>query len=59
MAKEFLQENDIDYIAKDIYTDSQAYQEFLDYGFTGVPSFVGDGETFSGFNEQKILEYKD
>ena len=59
LAKEFLQEQEIEYIVKDIYKDQEAYLEFLEYGFTGVPAFVGDGEIFTGFNEQKLLEYKD
>jgi len=59
LAKEFLQEHEIEYIVKDIYKDQEAYLEFLEYGFTGVPAFVGDGEIFTGFNEQKLLEYKD
>lgn len=58
MVKEFLRENDIEYVERDIYQDDVAYNEFRAHGFRDIPSFIGDDEKFSGFDKEKLLEYQ-
>lgn len=59
MAKDFFNENNVDYTDYDVSTDSSKAQEMVDLsGQMGVPVIVfGDGEkkeTIIGFDEEKI-----
>ncbi len=54
-AKEFLKQNKIDFIEKNVSEDQDAKKELIGHGLRGVPAFYVNGEAFVGLNEEKIL----
>jgi glutaredoxin 3 len=59
MAKEFLSENKIHYIAKDINVDQQARAEMMRRKVTGVPAFLIGEDMVVGLDKAKILQLVD
>lgn len=57
-AKEFLKQNDIDFVEKNVSTDQEARKEMMGHKLMGVPAFVIDGEAFSGLDKERILKAK-
>lgn len=48
--KQFLENNNIDYVAKDVYESEEAMAEVKALGFQSLPVVVADGiEPFFGF----------
>jgi len=55
MAKEYFKGNDVEYSAKDVTQDQEAYKEILDKsGQLGVPVIDIDGTIIIGFDRPKI-----
>lgn len=55
-AKEFLSENSVAYVEKDITTDQQARKDLMDKGYRGVPVIrVGENDVV-GFDQAKLKE---
>jgi len=55
MAKEYFKSKNIDYDAKDVTADADAYKEILDKsGQLGVPVIDIDGSIVIGFDRPKI-----
>lgn len=54
-AKEFLKQNNIEFEEKNVSEDKEARKEMMGYKLRSVPSFVIDGEAFSGLDEEKLL----
>ncbi len=59
MAKEFLTQNKIHFIEKDVNMDSQARYEMTSRKITGVPAFIIGKDVVVGLDKQKILELVD
>jgi glutaredoxin-like YruB-family protein len=56
-AKQFLQENNIDFTNIDVSSDQQAVDELMQKtGQMGVPVLDIDGELIVGFNKDKIKQ---
>ena len=53
-AKEYLNENNIEYDEKNISTDIEARKELMKRGIRGVPTFIIDKEVVVGFDEMRI-----
>lgn len=53
-AKEFLSRKGVEFVVKDIRSDSTALKELVDLGFKVTPVIVVDGESIEGFDTQKI-----
>lgn len=54
-AKEFLKQNNIDFVEKNVSVDKVARKEMMGHRLMGVPSFVVNGEPFVGLDKAKIL----
>jgi hypothetical protein len=59
MAKEFLAQNRINFIEKDINVDAEARKELTRRNISGVPSFLIGEEVVVGLDKAKILELVD
>jgi len=59
MAKEFLIQNKIHFIEKDINVDAQARREMTSRNITGVPTFIIGNDVVVGFDKTRILELVD
>ncbi len=56
-AKQFLQENNVDFTNIDVFSDQQAVDELMQKtGQMGVPVLDIDGELIVGFNKDKIKQ---
>lgn len=56
MAKDYLSENGVSYVEKNVSTDLEARKELMSKGFMGVPViYVGD-EVIQGFNKARLDE---
>lgn len=58
-AKEFLSQNKIHYIEKDINVDKEARNEMVRKNITGVPSFFIGDDIIVGLDREKILKLVD
>lgn len=59
MAKEFLNQNKIHFIEKDVNLDPQARYEMTSRNITGVPTFIIGNDVVVGFNKMRILQLVD
>jgi glutaredoxin 3 len=59
MAKEFLTQNKIHFIEKDVNADPQARYEMTSRNITGVPTFIIGNDVVVGMDKTKILELVD
>ena len=55
MAKEFLSQNKISYIEKDVNMDQQARNEMIQRNISGVPAFLIGDDVVVGLDKDKIL----
>jgi Uncharacterized paraquat-inducible protein A len=55
MAKEFLTQNKIHFVEKDVNSDPQARQEMTSRKITGVPTFLIGNDVVIGLDKEKIL----
>ena len=56
MVKEYLEEKGVEYIERNVSTDSDARKELIANGFMGVPVvYIGD-EVIQGFDKKKLDE---
>lgn len=53
-AKDYLNENGIEFEEKNIQTDPEARRELMQMGHMGVPVIVVDGEEIVGFDKARI-----
>lgn len=58
-AKEFLSQNKIHYVEKDINVDKEARSEMLKRKVTGVPTFLIGEDIVIGLDKDKILSLVD
>ncbi|MDR7518306.1 MAG: glutaredoxin family protein [Armatimonadota bacterium] len=54
--KEFLRQQGIAFVDKDVSADDQALDELIRMGFSATPVTVIDGEAVVGFNKAKLEE---
>jgi len=59
MAKEFLNQNKIYFVEKNVDMDPQARQEMTRRKITGVPSFIIGNDVVVGLDKAKILQLVD
>ena len=59
MAKEFLNQNKIHFVEKDVNRDPQARYEMTSRNITGVPTFLIGEDVVVGFDKTRILELVD
>lgn len=59
MAKEFLNQNKIHFIEKDVNSDPQARHEMTSRNITGVPVIIIGNDVVVGFDKTRILELVD
>lgn len=59
IAKNFLAQNNIHYIEKDVNKDIQARNEMAKRNISGVPTFLIGDEIVVGFDKEKILKLVD
>lgn len=55
-AKQYLNENNIEYTEKNIGNDMEARNELIKMGHMGVPVLLVDGEEVVGFDKPKLDE---
>lgn len=55
-AKDFLKENHVDYVEKNVSTDMQARKELMAKGHMGVPVIYVDDVEMVGFDKAKLKE---
>ena len=55
-AKQYLNENNIEYTEKNIGNDMEARNELIKRGHMGVPVLLIDGEEVVGFDKPKLDE---
>ncbi len=53
-AKKYLDENNVEYIEKNVSTDMEARKELMDQGFMGVPVILVDDEVIQGFDKKRL-----
>lgn len=58
-AKEFLSQNRIHYVEKDVNVDPDARKEMIKRNITGVPSFFIGEDVVVGLDKEKILKLVD
>lgn len=56
LAKDFLNENSIEFEEKNVSTDTAARKELMAKGFMGVPVIYVDEEVIQGFDKVKLSE---
>lgn len=59
MVKGFLSQKGVEYEEKAVDEDIDAYREFMELGFRGVPVTIIDGEPVLGFDQARIEELLD
>lgn len=59
MAKEFLTQNKIHFVEKDVNLDPQARREMTSRNITGVPTFLIGEDVVVGLDKTKILQLVD
>lgn len=59
MAKEFLRQNKIHFVEKDVNTDAQARHEMTSRKITGVPAFIIGNDVVIGLDKAKVLKLVD
>ena len=59
MAKEFLSENKIHYVERDINKDPEARKEMIRRKVTGVPTFLIGEDVVVGLDKEKVLKLVD
>lgn len=59
MAKEFLNQNKIHFVEKDVNHDFGARQEMTKRKLTGVPVFLIGGDAVVGLDREKVLKLVD
>ena len=59
MAKEFLEENKIHYVERDINQDPEARKEMIRRKVTGVPTFLIGDDVVVGLDQAKVLSLAD
>jgi len=55
-AKEFLSENNVKYVEKNVQTDAVARKELMKKGIMAVPVIQIDEEMLVGFDKNRIVE---
>lgn len=55
-AKDFLEENSIDYEERNVTSSSEYRKELMEKGFMGVPIIMVDDETIQGFDKARLEE---
>ena len=55
MAKEFFNENNIEYIEHNISEDSEAKKALIKKGYRSVPVIDINGEEMVGFDKEKVV----
>lgn len=53
---EFLSQQNIAFVAKDVSADEKAAEELMALGSMSTPTIVVDGQMLVGFNPQKLLQ---
>lgn len=56
MAKEYFNENNVEYTEKNVSTDLEARKELMSKGFMGVPVIYVEDEVIQGFDKVKLDE---
>jgi len=56
MAKEYFNENNVEYTEKNVSTDLEARKELMSKGFMGVPVIYVEDEVIQGFDKAKLDE---
>lgn len=56
MAKEYFNENNIEYTEKNVSTDLEARKDLMSKGFMGVPVIYVEDEVIQGFDKAKLDE---
>ena len=56
MAKEYFNENNVEYTEKNVSTDLEARKELMSKGFMGVPVIYVEDEVIQGFDKSKLDE---
>jgi len=54
LAKDYLNENSIEFTEKNVSSDPQARKELMALGFMGVPVIYVDEEVIQGFDKDKL-----
>jgi glutaredoxin-like YruB-family protein len=54
LAKDYLNENKIEFTEKNVSSDPQARKELMSLGFMGVPVIFVDEEVIQGFDKDKL-----
>lgn len=54
LAKDYFNENKIEFTEKNVSTDSAARKELMSQGFMGVPVIFVDDEVIQGFDKDKL-----
>jgi|RhiMethySRZTD1v2_1073278.scaffolds.fasta_scaffold2578499_2 glutaredoxin len=55
-AMEFLTEQRVPFVAKDVSADEKAAEELMALGSMSTPTIVVDGQMLVGFNPQRLLQ---
>ena len=58
-AKRFLKENNIEFEERDIGQNEEYRKELQELGHSSIPVIIVDGETFVGFNVEKLKKALD
>jgi len=53
---EFLSQQKIPFVSKDVSSDEKAAEELMALGSMSTPTIVVDGQMLVGFNPQKLLQ---
>lgn len=54
LAKDYLNENKIEFTEKNVSSDPQARKELMSQGFMGVPVIFVDEEVIQGFDKDRL-----
>lgn len=55
-AKDYLKSKGLEFIEKNVSTDTEARKELMDMGYIEVPIILFDDEIVEGFNKAKLDE---
>jgi len=53
---EFLSQNGVDFVNKNVRADQAAMKELIDMGYQSTPVTLIDGQAVVGFDQQKISD---
>ena len=53
-AKEFLTEKNVEFVEKNVTTDTEARNELIEKGYRGVPVIVVGEEEIVGFDKERL-----